>query len=72
MTARPGMSSMKTTTGELVNAWNGPTSPTAPMPSKKAKTVASSSSATALADVANALNPGAEVGLRTNANAKAK
>ena len=57
--------------GELVNAWNCPTS-NAAMPSKKAKTMASSSSATALANVANALNPGAEVVLRMNANAKAK
>ena len=58
--------------GELVNAWNGPKSSTAPMPSKKAKTMASSSSATVLSDVANALIPGAEVVLRMNANAKAK
>ena len=58
--------------GELVNAWNGPLPANAAMPSKKAKTMASSSSATALADVTNALNPGAEVVLRMNANAKAK
>ena len=58
--------------GELVNAWNGPIPSNAAMPSKKAKTMASSSSATALANVANALNPGAEVVLRMNANAKAK
>ena len=57
--------------GELVNAWNGPIPSNAAMPSKKAKTMASSSSATALANVANALNPGAEVVLRMNANAKA-
>ena len=56
--------------GELVNAWNGPTSSNAPMPSKKAKTMASSSSATVLSDVANALIPGAEVVLRMNAKAK--
>ena len=56
--------------GELVNAWNGPTSSSAPMPSKKAKTMASSSSATVLSDVANALIPGAEVVLRMNAKAK--
>ena len=43
--------------GELVNAWNGPTSSNAPMPSKEAKTMASSSSATVLSDVANALIP---------------
>ena len=55
--------------GELVNACNGPIPSNAAMPSKKAKTMASSSSATALA---NALNPGAEVVLRMNANAKAK
>ena len=55
---------------ELVNAWNGPTSSSAPMPSKKAKTMASSSSATVLSDVANALIPGAEVVLRMNAKAK--
>ena len=55
--------------GELVNAWSGPTSSTAPMPSKKAKTMASSSSATVLADVANALIPGAEVVLRMNSKA---
>ena len=42
------------------------------MPSKKAKTMASSSTATVLSDVANALIPGAEVVLRMNANAKAK
>ena len=58
--------------GELVNAWNGPKSSTAPMSSKKAKTMASSSSATVLSDVANALIPGAEVVLRMNANAKTK
>ena len=56
--------------GELVNAWNGPTSSSAPMPSKKAKTMASSSSATVLSQVANALIPGAEVVLRMNAKAK--
>eukprot|EP00439_Symbiodinium_sp_Y106_P081561 s2757_g20.t1 len=52
--------------GELVNAWSGPTSSNATMPSKKAKTMASSSSATVLSDVANALIPGAEVVLRMN------
>ena len=45
---------------ELVNAWNGPTSSIAPISSKKAKTMASSSSATVLSDIANALIPGAE------------
>ena len=57
--------------GEIVNAWSGPTSSSnAPMPSKKAKTMASSSSATVLSDVANALIPGAEVVLRMNSKAK--
>ncbi|CAE7207760.1 unnamed protein product [Symbiodinium sp. CCMP2592] len=58
--------------GELVNAWIGPASSSAGMPSKKAKTMTPSSSATALASVANALVPGAEVVLRMNANAKVK
>ena len=53
---------------EYVNAWNGPTSSNAPMPSKKAKTMASSSSATVLSQVANALIPGAEVVLRVSSN----
>ena len=56
--------------GELVNAWSGPTSSTAPMPSKKAKTMASSSSATVLSDVAKALIPGAEVVLRMYSTTK--
>ena len=55
--------------GELLNAWSGPTPSTAPMPSKKAKTMASSSPATVLSDVANALIPGAEIVLRMNSKA---
>eukprot|EP00439_Symbiodinium_sp_Y106_P071048 s2071_g12.t1 len=53
--------------------WNAPTSSNAPKPTKKAKTMASGNGpATVLSEVANALNPGAEVVLRMNANAKAK
>ena len=55
--------------GELVNAWSGPTLSISPMPSKKAKTMASSSSATVLSDIANALIPGAEIVLRMNSKA---
>ena len=59
--------------GEHPNAWNAPTSSNAPKPTKKAKTMASGNGpATVLSEVANALNPGAEVVLRMNANAKAK
>ena len=59
--------------GERPNAWNAPTSSNAPKPTKKAKTMASGNGpATVLSEVANALNPGAEVVLRMNANAKAK
>ena len=54
---------------ELENAWNNPTSSTAPMPSTKAKIMASSSSATVPSEVANALIPGAEVTLRMNSKA---
>ena len=56
--------------GELVNTWNGPTSSDAPMLSKRAKIMASSSPAIVLSDVANALIPGAEVVLRMNPKAK--
>ena len=59
--------------GEHPNAWNAPTSSNAPKPTKKAKTMASGNGpATVLSEVANALDPGAEVVLRMNANAKAK
>ena len=58
---------------KLANAWNARTSSNAPKPAKKAKTMASGNGpATVLSEVANALNPGAEVVLRMNANAKAK
>ena len=56
--------------GELVNAWNGPTSSNAPMPSKEAKTMASSSSATVSLGCRECLDPGPEVVLRMNAKAK--
>ena len=46
--------------GEYMNAWNSPTSSNAPIPSKKLKTIASSSSATVLSQVATALIPGAD------------
>ena len=59
--------------GEHPNVWNAPTSSNAPKPTKKAKTMASGNGpATVLSEVAKALNPGAEVVLRMNANAKAK
>ena len=59
--------------GEHPNARNAPTSSNAPKPTKKAKTMASGNGpATVLSEVAKALNPGAEVVLRMNANAKAK
>ena len=58
---------------EHPNTWNAPASSNAPKPTKKAKTMASGNGpATVLSEVANALNPGAEVVLRMNANAKAK
>ena len=58
--------------GEHPNAWNAPTSSNAPKPTKKAKTMASGNGpATVLSEVANALQPGAEVVLRMNANANA-
>ena len=53
--------------GELLNAWNGAIFSIAPIPSKKAKIMALSSSATALADITNNLNPAVEVVLRMNA-----
>ncbi|CAE7330836.1 unnamed protein product, partial [Symbiodinium sp. CCMP2592] len=69
----------RTTAANAPNAWNAPSASTAAMhkkasgldkPSGMASGMTSSGSATALAHVANALNPGAEVVLRVNANAK--
>ena len=46
--------------GEYMNAWNSPTSSNAPIPFKKLKTIAFSSSATVLSQVATILIPGAD------------
>ena len=55
--------------GEDVHAWNAPASSTAAMP-KKSSGMTSSGSATVLSQVANALNPGAEVVLRMHVDAR--
>ncbi|CAE7396972.1 yqkD [Symbiodinium sp. CCMP2456] len=57
--------------GEDPNVWNAPASSSTAAPKKTAGTTSQGSSATVLAQVANALSPGAEVVLRMNANAKA-
>jgi len=57
--------------GEDPNVWNAPASSSTAAPNKTAGTTSQGSSATVLAQVANALSPGAEVVLRMNANAKA-
>ncbi|CAE7406577.1 unnamed protein product [Symbiodinium sp. CCMP2456] len=56
--------------GEDQNAWNAPTSSTAASKTNAGMTSQGSAPATVLSQVANALNPGAEVVLRMNGNAK--
>ena len=66
----PGTQRTTTMMERTPNAWNAPSSSTAAMASKKTSGMTSSGSATVLSQVANALNPGAEVVLRMNVNAK--